>query len=424
MSRKYIKFDLEYKDPNLDALILKAITDFYNQAHKQGHIPKRKRKDVITKQAKIAKTIILNVALAEDHSVSLSLSKRFFDSSNRYRNKIFDHKNTKDAINAFSEYIHLVTGSLEFSDIYQELNKAFGEPLPDGYKPGELPVNATKIPSELTPTEKGVDLINSIDHDLIYLSPYELIVIKKSSGKAPKLQYKDNQYTIKARQNLEQINEFLSKQDYSYNDNKIPFSPLYRIFHKDTNHYGRFEGGVFSYRKEKLYRPNYKINNEQLIELDYSACALSILEIKHGNELANSDPYLKGRLSEFPREFVKKLVTRHLFAERTNRIFSGGRALLKRLDSIHKNTKTKEINRLLTNEYPSLINKSKIDLFNIEATILEEALLNCIKHNVPAISLHDCIYVPESKQKEATEIFKNAPKKVIGSEIPFTIKRI
>lgn len=407
------------ENPELDDFFSKTFNGYYDELKNSNPNKKRKRQDVIAKQTKIAKIIMLNLFVNDEEACSLSLSKRILDrKKNRYNNSIFDYNNTSEAIKILSElnWINIETGKIKFS-------RYINEPFFD-LKISEID-NTQTIPTVIELSQSGFDsLRHKIKIQNIIKGRNETVVLKvnetgKEEAKDKKLQdYVDNAISKKHRNNLATINNHLKKYRYTYLDKGLAYPMLYRVFHNDFEHMGRFQGGLFqdyniSIKKEQ--RKKIRIDNEPLAELDFRACALSILLIKLNLPLIN-EPYTIGKLANYPRDFSKGLVNALIFApKKLGGIPDKIKAHLK--DTKHQNKDDKIIISEFLSEHLYLVNGKNFDIFMIESTILEKILLMCVEANIACIPLHDCIYVKVKDASVAENIMKSAAIETIGKEI-------
>ena len=305
------------ENPELDDFFSKTFNGYYDELKNSNPNKKRKRQDVIAKQAEIAKIIMLNLFVNDEDACTLSLSKRILDrKKNRYNNPIFVYNNTYEALKILSElnWIKIKTGQIKF---LRYLNDTFFD-----LKISEIDKKQTK-PTVIKLTKLGYNCLHDkIETKEIIKGRNETVVLKanengKKDSKDKKIQdYKDNALSEKYRNNLTIINNHLKNYRYTFLDTELVYPMLYRIFHHDFEHMGRFEGGLFQDRQfyiRKEGRKYIRIDNDPLAELDFRACALSILFIKLNLPLIN-EPYTIGKLANYPRDFSKRLVNALIFA--------------------------------------------------------------------------------------------------------------
>ncbi|SFR54951.1 hypothetical protein [Thiomicrospira sp. ALE5] len=415
-----MSLDIHLNHPNINQLNGRLTTDLSTHyTHHQATLGKRsKRGDVIAKQARIAASIILKLIQLDDKSFNISLSKRRLDKrKTRYDNKDESYNNVKETLVALSNLRAIVIkiGRTEFQFTHgQEFETVVLRPY-------------NKVPTSITKGENFLNYADIIDEDKIFKHPIELIQIREKTNSKKKqkknINYRETSQHSQLRTNLEEINRFLATQSYSYNGTSIPFRPLYRVFHNDLNHWGRFQNTVFEYDNTRLNRHLYRINGQDLLSVDFHAFALATHSSLQGEELnQDADLYQQGRLCLLPREFVKVMVQKILNSTTTiTRLYSGGRKLLEEERNTYRNKKASLIINLIYTEHPALRTRPAQCLINIESKVLEHILLSCTRNNIPAIPLNDAIYTTEQHIGQVTEFFNEATTSIIGRPIPFRV---
>ena len=416
-----MSLDIHLNHPNISRLIEKLTTDLiaYYTQHQEALGKRSKRSDVIAKQARIAASIILKLIQLDDKSFNISLSKRRLDKrKTRYDNKDESFRNVKETIQALTSLniINNEIGGAIFEERYgQDLTDIIGHRV------------SKKIPTSLTKGEDFESYALTIDEDKIFKHPIELIQIREKTLSKKKqkknINYRETSQHTQLRTNLEEINSFLAAQTYTYNGTSIPFRPLYRVFHNNLNHWGRFQNTVFEYDDTRLNRHLYRINGQALVSVDFHAFSLATHLSLQGIDINHDiDLYQQGRLSFLPREFVKVMVQKILNSTTTiTRLYNGGRKLLKVERNTYRNSKASSIINLIYTEHPALRTRPDQCLINIESKVLERILLDCARNNIPAIPLNDAIYTTEQHIEQVTELFTEATTHIIGRAIPFKV---
>lgn len=169
-----------------------------------------------------------------------------------------------------------------------------------GYKSYDYGVN-TKIRA----TPKLIDYIKefNVDPDMIWKGEQEIIVLKDKKG--GKLEYNDNQYTIKIREELLMYIDKLVKHKITHINKKfikLDTIDIHRVFQNDFKHGGRIYGGFWQSKVRSEERKNILIDNQKTIELDYTNQNIKILYALEGTDYFG-DAYT---IPNYDRKLVKK----------------------------------------------------------------------------------------------------------------------
>lgn len=192
--------------------------------------------------------------------------------------------------------------------------------------------------------------------------------------------------------NLRKINNFLSNLKVTFEDKEIPFQPYYRVFNKGSFKYGgRFFGHPLNQSK-KIHRKLYKINDRQIIEVDFINFAINFLYQKE-----NSQPHEAYIIKNYLRKDVKKALNTIINAS------SKGKAK----QAIYNETSIKNIEQFIKDveEKHSKIKKYfytgiGLRIQKIESRITEDVLLKAVKRNIVVFPLHDAFITIRKHQKE------------------------
>lgn len=432
--------DIHLNHPNKLALIdmlTIGFIDYYREHH--AIVGKRaKRSDVIDKQVRIAASIILQLIKLEDQGFKISLSKRRLDKKKtRYDNPDESWQNVKETISAL-----VILNIINYKIGYTKFTPIYGQDLSDiqGFRV------SSKIPTTITIGGDFYNYADIIDKDRIYkdlIEPIEIrksidkdkkdtdttkpieVIKKKNTKKKKRFDYHETDQHTKLRQNIDRINSFLSQYTYTHNNIEIPYRPLYRVFHNDLEHWGRFENNLFKYNEKKQNRYLYRINNQELFSIDFHAFSLAThLSLQGVTINTQEDLYQKGRLKQLPRQFVKEMIQTILNTTTPpTRLYQGGRKLLKESRSSLKKANTDEILEMIYHEYPALRTKLNNCITNIESKVLENILLQCVEHEIPVIPHHDAVYTAQQHIEAVSNFFNKATYSILGTILSHKIEQ-
>lgn len=172
-----------------------------------------------------------------------------------------------------------------------------------GYKTDKQGFN-----SKIQATPKLIDYIKSfdIDPDCIWSSDQkEIIILKDKNGK--KLEYKENEFTNRVREELLIYIDRLSKHQITIDGKnfiKLDTMDIHKVFQTDFKQYGRIYGGFWQHAVTSKERENIKIDNQETTELDYKNQMIKILYSLEGIDY-DYDAY---DVQGVDRKLVKKAV--------------------------------------------------------------------------------------------------------------------
>lgn len=173
-----------------------------------------------------------------------------------------------------------------------------------GYKSFDYGVN-----SKIKATPKLIDFIKEfrVDPDMIWHSDQrELIILKDEDGK--KIEYIDNEFTNKIREDLLMYIDRLSKHNITCENQqflKIDTLSIHRVFQTDFKQYGRIYGGFWQSQVKSEERKLIKIDGSETVELDYKNQMIRILMSLENIDYGSYDAY---DIQGVDRKLVKKAV--------------------------------------------------------------------------------------------------------------------
>ena len=179
---------------------------------------------------------------------------------------------------------------------------------------GFKPAQGRGVNSKIRATPRLIELIKSykIEPDMIESDPNkESIILKDPNGK--KLEYKDNEFTDRIREELSMYVERLSKHNITckgYRDFlKIDTINIRKIFQTDWKSYGRIYGGYWQSSITSDQRKDIMIDDQDTIELDYSNQMVRILYSLIQRDYGDQDAYdLNIATNSPPRRVIKKAI--------------------------------------------------------------------------------------------------------------------
>lgn len=221
------------------------------------------------------------------------------------------------------------------------------------------------------------------------------------------------------------IVSYMSNQAISNNDD----IKLYRVFHNDLNHSGRYYGknhcNIPSECRKKIL-----IDGKETIQLDFKSCVPSILYIMSGNKLSeNQDLYHVDGLT-IPREYIKSIFVCAVNASSENKAYQAIRHEILEMKKysgnylidIPTNKVIKEWIEVVLSQYSYLKEyffspKKGLIAINKESEIITEVYLQCIERDIPVLDVYDCILCLKKDKECVRQIMKDSCIKVLGHEL-------
>jgi len=246
----------------------------------------------------------------------------------------------------------------------------------------------------------------------------DLIILRDKSQKP--IPYKDTDFTLIAKGNLNKINELLSYHDITKgNGYAIHRKALHRVFNEDFEHGGRFYGPEWQSLNgdERL---SMKIDNSPVIELDFKALHPTILYAINGIQL-QEDPYSLSGCSHEIREFLKVVMLILINTGDKEKARRAIQNLINKGDII----KPREIEDLKVvikafidkhNDIKNLFDSNTgLKLQRLDADICESVQMHFYQNGVPVLSVHDSFVINAIFEKKLyetmQEVFYNKFKK-------------
>ena len=248
-------------------------------------------------------------------------------------------------------------------------------------------------------------------------------------------------YSIPINYNLttnEELTDYIRSYNYNENIKDNTKINLYRIFHDDFEHSGRYYGKYHCYMP-KEYRKKILINDEKTVQLDFKSCIPSILYVQSGNTLDNNqDMYCVDSLN-IPREYLKYIFVCALNSPsistackairneywRNPEIFPDFRE--EYLSAVPADSDIKEWFNKILKQYPYLKEyffnpEQSLVAINKESRIITEIYSRCIEESIQILDVYDCILCQECNQDRVQNIMKKACISIIGQELNIEIE--
>lgn len=197
--------------------------------------------------------------------------------------------------------------------------------------------------------------------------------------------YKDDRYTRASRVILEAYNKKLHDTEVFLGDDKI-HNEYYRIFNKDFTHGGRYyRAGVLALKSKD--RLKLEIDEEPVVELDFSSMNVAILLANKGREL-DYDPY---SFTE-ERDTAKKILLTMISAESKE---SGRKAVQQAINKGEIVTDL-AVNDLLnwaeagnSQIRESFYSGRALNTMFQESEITTDIIATCLDLDIPVLCIHD-----------------------------------
>ena len=339
--------------------------------------------------------------------VAITFSKAFLGQRDRYRAKVLSE--TLPVI-----VQHMATPEMDFVEIIKGTRNPFDPSLSR-----QTVIRAGKRLRDRT-EEYGLTL-----DDLGIDKTQELIVLKDTkedlwdNGKW--LQYQDTSQTIRYRQELTHINDWLEQADlefipYGATSTKLDTSDrrLRRYFNNNSfEHGGRLFGGFWQNMKKNM-RKDIVIDGMDTVTLDYGQMIARVLYGHAGKPFEFQDAYSVPRL-EGCRSGVKKVFSAMLYSDSPlKRMPQGCRELFPQ-----KFTYADVAEKIIQHHH------QVADLLHAgigpaltyqESNILISVLTKLIDLGITALPLHDAVIVADEHEEQTRSIMLSVFREVVGIE--------
>ena len=242
---------------------------------------------------------------------------------------------------------------------------------------------------------------------------------KKKRKPAKELPLPDTDEVRRLIGEVERFNNFLSLQRIEYKGDRDDVDDERKSTHRVFNNGsltqgGRLYGGFWQWlsgEKEGKHdqRTDIHINGEQLVGLDYGQIAIRELYSFEGKQVPMKDAYVLEGWGQECREGIKKLINTlindpHGQVKAVKKLF-GRDYGLKVPELTEKAVKSVfEQHSAITHHF---YGKSTYRLTYEESNHLMRVLMELIEMNIPALPIHDCLYVRLSDAETVRELMKD-----------------
>jgi len=211
---------------------------------------------------------------------------------------------------------------------------------------------------------------------------------------------------------------------------------LYRAFHEDLEHGGRYYGKYHCYIK-KEFRDKILIDGKETIQLDFKAAFPSILYIISGNKLSkNQDLYhIDALIGEVPRSFIKRIYVIILNAKDKKNAYQSIRSEYNKNKEEYENFLNGKMTDTVIDFWISKIleqypffreyifdRRSSALAVNYESSIATEVYKQAIKNKVPVVDIYDCILCCREDKDIVLSMMITACMKILGQSLNIDIE--
>lgn len=292
------------------------------------------------------------------------------------------------------------------------------------------------------------DISSHYAEETVTLNEFDLDLegnpIKKKGGgkKVKKVSYEDNWSTIKMREEVTKYNDLLSKFYIDIGNLEQPFVErrkekgkpqrvpvtqqnkfVRRIFsRKNWRMNGRWYGGFWQQIGAE-YRQHILIEDEPVIEVDYSGLHPSLLAAEEGEGFRGyqiNDQILPALNLEQQRKAIKLLVLTAINAKSRAEAFRAFNSSSKLY------LKDKELEELLeafisVNPFlrDHLFSDKGIRLMYVDSEITRYIINEFVKMDIPILSVHDSYLIQHKQIINLKNIMNEATKAVVGKQLKF-----
>jgi hypothetical protein len=287
--------------------------------------------------------------------------------------------------------------------------------------------------SVIRPGKRLVELISEQELSLDDLQEEfsgEIIVLKRAKDpedyrdEGGLVEYDDDGTTIGLREQLSEINSWISAAELSFDHTSVPWPHtdvdisnrrLRRVFTQGRfDSGGRLFGGFWQAQRKHERCMGLSIDREPAVELDYGQVGPRILYGMAGLQPPAGDLYdIPGYQQQ--RAGIKRVMSAMIFAgKRLNKFPRGTKALFRSADKIG------EVVEAIEQRHPLLKGMFFRGLGHeaqfIESEIMIKVLMTLKDRNVVALPIHDAIMIPASAETHATEIMLSVFHEKAGTE--------
>ena len=341
---------------------------------------------------------------SENDSIHLPLSNKVLRSKSRYKGTALG-KTLPDILKVMSapemSFVSVEKGHSTFKIVDDELNVAFAG-------------------GQQTILKAGPKLLSRIERfditrdDMGHAPEEEVLVLRApkhhSNSNAEYQEYEDDKATIALRQQMTDINAWLSTADITCNLPQVDpaHRRLRRIFNNsDFAQGGRLYGGFWQAMSSDERQEHILIEGDCCVELDYGQMSLAILYGLTGTKPPEGDLYdlsAKGIPTDY-RKGIKTVIQALINSSKVpTKMPKGVRKLIPSRYTI------KDILEAVARKhpviYPQMTSGIGMQLFRKESDILVDVLETLRSEGIVALPVHDAVIVMDEHHLQATKIMK------------------
>jgi len=332
--------------------------------------------------------IILDLWVAANYHESpwrrISLNRNDYSKNKRYSEKFL----TYDLLDGVLEDIELLK-YIEKSDYFHD--------------------RQSKENSRQTRTKATDKLLNKLDFDINKIErnpevPEQEVIIKRGEGKSKRnINYIDDRFTIKMRENLHKYNNLLRRTSFAMNgvDLRCKYDTtsitVKRIFNGEAGG-GRFYYGFWENMSEED-RLKLQINDEEVCELDYANFQPTIVYAKKGIHVTEDLYAIEGCI----RNEVKKAFLflfncksrKHALDTIRSKGIKNANSLLEKIEMRHEAIKNSFYNP-----------KFGLYLQRMDSNLAEKIINYFTSKDIPCLSIHDSFVIAKKYESELRAIME------------------
>jgi hypothetical protein len=341
---------------------------------------------------------------SENDSIHLPLSNKVLRSKSRYKGTALG-KTLPDILKVMSapemSFVSVEKGHSTFKIVDDELNVAFAG-------------------GQQTILKAGPKLLSRIERfdttrDDMGQAPEEEVLIlrapkRHSNSNAEYQEYEDDKTTLTLRQQMTDINDWLSTADITCNLSQVDpaHRRLRRIFNNsDFGQGGRLYGGFWQAMSSDERQEHILIEGDCCVELDYGQMSLAILYGLTGTKPPEGDLYdlsAEGIPTDY-RKGIKTVIQALINSSKVpTKMPKGVRKLIPSSYTI------KDILEAVARKhpaiYPQMTSGIGMQLFRKESDILVDVLETLRSEGIVALPVHDAVIVMDEHHLQATKIMK------------------
>ena len=341
---------------------------------------------------------------SENDSIHLPLSNKVLRSKSRYKGTALG-KTLPDILKVMSapemSFVSVEKGHSTFKIVDDELNVAFAGGQQTILKAG---------PKLLSRIERF-----DITREDMGQAPEEEVLIlrapkRHSNSNAEYQEYEDDKTTLTLRQQMTDINAWLSTADITCNLPQVDpaHRRLRRIFNNsDFAQGGRLYGGFWQAMSSDERQEHILIEGDCCVELDYGQMSLAILYGLTGTKPPEGDLYdlsAEGIPTDY-RKGIKTVIQALINSSKVpTKMPKGVRKLIPSRYTI--NDILQAVSRKHPAIYPQMTSGIGMQLFRKESDILVDVLETLRSEGIVALPVHDAVIVMDEHHLQATKIMK------------------